>query len=88
MEARPTWRTIMQRTAVVVILGIALAFASIPGVIALSFAGGSSFPDDLASRLGTTNTVTSTVNVADNLAMDVHDDSACPRDSGADASQF
>ena len=78
----------MQRTAVVVILGIALAFASIPGVIALSFARGSSLSDELATRLETTIGVTSTISVAENLAMDVHDDSACPRDAGADASQF
>lgn len=88
MDARPTWRTIMQRTAVVVILGIALGFASIPGIIALSFSGGSSPSDNLATQLDSTNTVIVTVSVTDSLAMDMHDDSGCPRESGPDASQF
>lgn len=78
----------MQRTAVVIVLGIALAFASIPGVIALSFAGSSSFSDDLASRLETTTTVTSTISVTDTLTMGVSDSTGCSGDSGVDASRF
>ena len=78
----------MHRAAVVIVLGIALAFASLPGVIGLSFAGGSPLADDVASRLEIASGSVTVGDVPQSLTMGATDPADCPRISGPDASQF
>lgn len=78
----------MHRAAVVLVLGIALAFASLPGVIALSFSGGSPLGDEVAARLDAAGGTITVSDVPQSLAKGVTDSADCTRTGGPDSSQF
>lgn len=78
----------MHRAAVFLVLGIALAFAALPGVIALSFTGGSPLEGQVATRLDVAGGTITVSDVPQSLAKGVTDSTGCTRTGGPDSSQF